>query len=94
MWIAKRHAEAAAGFAELLSDIVASLNDESSLAASARLSIARALVDDGRPQEALPYAERAQRQFTALYGADEGRTINASNTLQRIRRSLSLNSGE
>jgi hypothetical protein len=88
MWIAKRYDEAAAGFIALLPDIVQGLKDDSSLAASARLSIARALADAGRPAEAEAYARRAMEQYRTLYGPEAPRTVNMQNLMHRIERDL------
>jgi tetratricopeptide (TPR) repeat protein len=86
MWASGRYEDAAAGFQALLPDIGRGISDDCSLAASTRLSIARALIDGNHPQEALPFAQKAAEQFLAIHGAADGRTQNAVNTVERIKR--------
>ncbi len=88
MWASKRYDEAAAGFESLLPDIARGINDDCSLAASTRLSIARAMIDGNHPPEALPYAQRAAEQFKALHGPKDGRTQNAVRTVERIEKAI------
>jgi tetratricopeptide (TPR) repeat protein len=85
LWHGKRFAESAEAYQTLLPDIVAALGDDHWLAVQTRASLALALLDDQRPSAALPYAEKAVAQFTALYGADRSRTVNATKTLQTIK---------
>jgi tetratricopeptide (TPR) repeat protein len=84
MWIAKRFDDAAAGFLQLLPDVIRAQKDGSFLAASTRLSIARAYADNGRLADAEPYARKALEQFTALYGPEHARTRNAASVLAKI----------
>jgi hypothetical protein len=58
------------------------------LTVQTKASLARALLDAGKPAEALPLAEAAHGQFTELYGAEHPRTVGAGNTLREARGKL------
>jgi non-specific serine/threonine protein kinase/serine/threonine-protein kinase len=85
---ASHNAEAAAGFEELLADIADALGESHWLAAQTRASLAKCLLDDGRAQEALPYAERAAEELEGLYGPDNVRASSARNVLEWVRASV------
>jgi tetratricopeptide (TPR) repeat protein len=74
---AGRASEAVAGFAELLAAVEEHLSGEHSLAAQTEVSLAHALVDAGRRDEALPHAQRAEERLITLYGPDNPRAVNA-----------------
>jgi tetratricopeptide (TPR) repeat protein len=84
MWKARRFDEASAGFAELLTDVNVGLGEDHWLSAQTSMSLARALLDAGRVNEALPYAERAHARLLALFGADHPRTITAKQVMDDI----------
>jgi hypothetical protein len=75
--LAKRHAEAARGFEELLHDIDRSLGEDHWLSAVTSVSLARALIDAGEPSRAPSHARRAAARLRALYGSDHRRTRTA-----------------
>jgi len=85
LWIGKRFDEAAAGYKALLPEVSRALGDTNWLTIQTRSSLARALVDGGKPEEALPYAELAATQFLALHGPDHPRTKNTTLMLNAIR---------
>ncbi len=85
MWKSGRSDEAAAGFTTLLDDITSALGPDHPLAAQTESALARALLDAGRPQEALPHAERAALRLSALFGPDHVRTRTARQMLATIR---------
>ena len=87
-WHGRRYDGAAEGYKSLLSDLVRALGDDHWLATQTRAALALALLDAGRAEEALPYAEKAVGQFTALYGPEHARTKNAARTMQSIRAGL------
>ena len=70
-----RHAEAALGFEGLLADCEASLGPDHWLAAATAASLASALLNDGRADEAALHAERAAERLRALYPADHHRVL-------------------
>jgi tetratricopeptide (TPR) repeat protein len=81
---AKRHAEAAAGFATLLADVARALPAHL-LVTKTRQSLAVALRDGGDPSAALPHAEQAAREFTTQLGAEHPRVLAATKLVQDIR---------
>ncbi|HEX5009969.1 MAG TPA: serine/threonine-protein kinase [Planctomycetota bacterium] len=85
MWKAHRCDEAAAGFDELLHDVSAALGADHWLSAQTEASLARALLDAGRSEQALPHAEHALARFQALYGPDHARTRGVQQTLDALR---------
>jgi tetratricopeptide (TPR) repeat protein len=89
MFKARRFDEAAAGYAALLPEAETALKSDHWFVAQTRAVLALALLEADRPQEALPHAEKATAQFTALYGPNHERTVNAALTLKRTRTKLS-----
>ena len=76
-WKAGDFDGAAAGFEELVGDVVAALGENDRLAAQSESALARALADGGRKDEALPHAERAAERLAEIYGSDHPRTRSA-----------------
>jgi tetratricopeptide (TPR) repeat protein len=71
--LAGRHGEASRGFEGLLADCEASLGPDHWLSAATAASLASALFDEGRADEASLHAERAEQRLRALYPADHHR---------------------
>jgi len=88
MWMAGHFDEAAEGYTQLLADTLTALADDHWFTVQTRASLARALHDAGRSEEALPLAEHALEQFTKLYGPEHNRTQSTKNTLELIKRKL------
>jgi eukaryotic-like serine/threonine-protein kinase len=88
MWHGRRFDEAAEGYLAFLPDAAGALGEDHWFVVQTRAALALALLDAGRVPEALPYAEQAAAQFTALYGADHARTRNAVGTLKTIKERL------
>jgi len=83
---AGRAADAVQGFEELLADVEQHLGADHSLAAQTEASLARALVDAGEREQALPHARIAQERLTQLYGPDHPRSVNARELLASLQR--------
>ena len=81
--------QAIEAYTALRADMERVLGPEHWLAIQTRTSMARALIDNGRPGEALPLAEQAAAQFTALYGPDHARTRTAAGLVEQIKARLS-----
>jgi tetratricopeptide (TPR) repeat protein len=89
----KRYGEAAAGYMGLLSDMERSLGEKHWLATQTRAMIGTILLADGRAEDALPYAERAEGEFRALYGPKHPRTKNTAVLLGNVRATLKGSGG-
>lgn len=88
----KRFNDCAEGYLAMLPDAVTTLGESHWFVVQTRAALALALLDADRLAEALPHAEKAVAQFTALYGSKHERTINAAKTLSQVRAGLA--SGE
>jgi len=90
LWQGKRFDESVAAYAALLPDAVATHSEKHWLTAQIHSSLARALVDAGRPPaEALPHAERAVEQFQLVFSdPNHSRTRSAMDLLEKIRKKL------
>lgn len=84
IWIGKRPADAAAGYAQLAADTQRALGEKHWMAIQTQVARARALLDAGRADEALPIAQDAADRFTAIYGPDHGRTRAAFEIVRKI----------
>ena len=83
-WKAGDFDGAAAGFEELVADVVAALGANDRLAAQSESALARALADGGRKDEALPHAERAAARLAQIYGSDHPRTRSAQQLAEEL----------
>jgi len=86
--LAGRCEDAVTGFDELLGDVEAALGSESFLAAQTCSSLARALLDCGRADDALAPAEDGAARMEALYGPEHYRTTGSRNVLAAVRAAL------
>ena len=68
----------------LLEDATAALGASHSLVAQTEISLARALADTGHTDLALDHAASAERQLSALYGADHARTVAARELIHSL----------
>jgi hypothetical protein len=84
MRAAGRAPEAVEGFSTLLEDVTSALGASHSLVAQTEISLARALADTGRTALALDHAITAERQLSALYGAEHSRTVAARELIQSL----------
>ena len=85
IWKAKRYDEAAAGFAELLPVVAAAMGDAHWLAGQSEASLARALADAGRLEEALAHADHAAATLLTALGSEHSRTTTTKKFADDLR---------
>ncbi|MEZ5963185.1 MAG: serine/threonine-protein kinase [Planctomycetota bacterium] len=90
---AKRLDEAVVGFTALLDDVVKSLSESHLLTSNTRQSLAVALRDAGRVEEALPHAERAAEEFAARLGREHPRVVAARALVRELQDALPARAG-
>jgi tetratricopeptide (TPR) repeat protein len=85
LWSAGHFEESAAGFEDLLADVVDAFGETHWLKAQTQSSLARALLDCGRASEALELAIEAEAQLEKLFGSDHHRTQSARAVVEAVR---------
>jgi len=92
LWQAKRFEDAVNAYTALLPDSVATHSEKHWLTAQIHVSLARALLDAGRPAEALPHAEQGLTQFRAVFDdPNHTRTRSAIELEAKLRENLAEN---
>jgi len=84
LWHGKKFEQAASGLRLLLDDAARALGDDHGLTIQTRVMLAHALLNAGRPLDAMPLAQRATQQLLAIHGPDDKRTTAAAQLIRDI----------
>jgi serine/threonine protein kinase len=85
IWKARRYDEAIDGFAQLFADVASAMGETHWLTGQTEASLARALADGGRTEEALRHAEHAAATLLTALGPEHSRTTTTKKLADDLR---------